>query len=254
MPPPGFDTIALMSRQYVFLAATLLALALALPIHAQEEPPPLWSGTGELSFVAISGNTDMSSLGFGAELFWKPLPWEAEFKAAFVTTETEGEQTAESLNAILGIAREISPRTAGYGRANWLVNTFAGIDSRTFLEGGLAFKVIEQEEQELRLEGGVGYTIENRVDAEDLDFATGRGGVVYRWKFSETAEFGEDFSLLLNLEDADDFRIANLASISSRLTDLFSLKLSHALSFYNEPVEGFGDTDQIVSAAIVAKW
>jgi putative salt-induced outer membrane protein len=243
-----------MSRQYAFLAATLLALALASPIRAQEEPPPLWSGSGELSFVAISGNTDMSSLGLGAELFWKPLPWEAEFKAAFVTTETEGEQTAETLNAILGIAREISPRTAGYARANWLVNTFAGIDSRTFLEGGVAFKVIEQEAQELRLEGGVGYTLENRISGEDLDFATGRGGLVYRWKFSDNAELAEDLSLMFNLEDAGDFRIGNLASISSRLTDLLSLKLSHALSFYNEPVEGFGDTDQIVSAAIVAKW
>jgi putative salt-induced outer membrane protein len=243
-----------MSRQYAFLAVTLLALTLALPLNAQEEPPPLWSGSGELSFVAISGNTDMSSLGVGAELFWKPLPWEAEFKAAFVTTETEGEQTAESLNAILGVAREIGPRTAGYGRANWLVNTFAGIDSRTFLEGGMAFKAIEEEQRELRFEAGVGYTLENRAFGEDLDFATGRGGLVYRWKFSEYAELGEDFSLMFNLEDADDFRIANLASISSRLTDLLSLKLSHALSFYNEPVEGFGDTDQIVSAAIVAKW
>ncbi|MFN2239473.1 MAG: YdiY family protein, partial [Thermoanaerobaculia bacterium] len=243
-----------MRKQDAFLAVMLLVFALSLPARAQEEPPPLWSGSGELSFVAISGNTDMSSLGLGAELFWKPLPWEAEFKAAFVTTKTEGEQTAEALNAILGIAREINPRTAGYGRANWMVNTFAGIDSRAFLEGGLAFKVIEEDRQELRLEGGVGYTLENRVSGEDLDFATGRGGLVYRWKFSENAELVEDLSLMLNLEDADDFRIGNLVSISSRLTDLLSLKLSHALNFYNEPVEGFGDTDQIVSAAIVAKW
>ncbi|MFN2442277.1 MAG: YdiY family protein [Thermoanaerobaculia bacterium] len=244
-----------MSRHNPLFPTTLLAIALlGCPLLAQEEPPPLWSGSGELSFVSISGNTDGSSLGLGAELFWKPLPWEAELKAAFVTTETEGEKTAEALSAILGVAREINPRMAGYGRANWLSNTFAGIDSRAFLEGGLAFKVIEEEAQELRLEAGAGYTLENRVSGEELDFATGRGGVVYRWKFSENAELAEDFSLMFNLEDADDFRIGNLASISSRLTELFSLKLSHALNFYNEPVDGFDDTDQILSAAIVAKW
>lgn len=231
----------------------LAAVVFSFPALGQDAPAGPWTGSSELSFVMVSGNTDSRSLGFGGELLYQEDPWGAEFKASYVSLEADGELSAEALTALVGVSRLITERLSTYGRTSYLQNEFAGINSRILVEGGAGYLVLQGPVNHFRLEGGVGYTIEDQFD-EELEFLTGKGGAAYRRVISETAELTDDFNLFLNLEEMDDWRMGNVLALTSKMTDLLSLKVSHALSFYNEPVEGFEDTDQIVSAAIVAKW
>lgn len=239
----------------MFTHRLALLLTLAIPLAAQQTEPSLWSGSGEISYVSTSGNTDTSTLGTAFDLLYQPRPvWSAELKAAFVDSENQGEQTARALTALLGVNRDLRETLTTYARAAYLQNRFAGIDRRLTYEAGLGWDVIETDRQALRLEAGLGHTQEERIDSPDVSFASGRTGANYRWNFSETSSFNEELSLLMNLESGGDYRILNVASIQAGLTSIFSLKVSHALSYVAEPVPGFESTDAVISAAIVAKF
>lgn len=231
----------------------------AVPLTAQEPPapappPPLWSGQGELSFVATSGNTDTQTLGIGAEVVYQPLPWSVAFKAAFVRNESEGEEKANSLALMLRGARTFTPRFEAFARGDYLKNRFAGIESRVSGEGGVAYAVFPNPPHKLKAEAALGYTTEQRVAAADRDFPSARVGLFYEWQISRTAVYSEELSFIEDLEDTENWRIVNAGALTADVTKVVALKLSFAILYSNEPVPGFGKRDTTFSAAVVAKF
>ncbi len=236
--------------------APLLALALPALAAADEppKPPPLWSGKAEVSYVATSGNSDTKTLGAAGETEYQPGPWSGKLKLEFVRAEADGKENARSFAGLLRGARKLSARLETYAEGTYLENTFSGIDHRVAGEGGLAYLLVGPEPHSLKFEGGIGYTKEDRSNGDDRSFATGRLGLLYKWKFSKTAEFSEEASFTESFKDSKDWRFANTASVSAGLTTVLSVKISHALQTLNEPVPGKKKTDTITSAALVAKF
>jgi putative salt-induced outer membrane protein len=235
------------------------ALACAASLSAQTPdpaptPPPLWSGKGELSYVATSGNTDTQTLGAGAELEYRPSPWAVQFKAAFVRSEADDVENARALTASLRGSRTLSPRLEVFARGDYLKNRFAGIEDRYSGEGGAAYALFPNPPNKLKVEAGLGYTRELRTAGEDLAFPTARAGLIYEWQISRTATYAEEFSFLSNLEEGSDWRIVNTGSLTAEIVRALALKLSFAILYANEPVPGFRKRDTLVSVAIVAKF
>jgi putative salt-induced outer membrane protein YdiY len=50
----------------------------------------------------------------------------------------------------------------------------------------------------------------------------------------------------------EDVRLLNTAAINTKLSDVFTLKLSNQLTFDNVPVEGFQKLDQTTMVTFVA--
>jgi putative salt-induced outer membrane protein len=226
-----------------------------------EAPPRTCSGSAEFAFVSTTGNTDTQTLGLGGLVECKPGLWTYTAKGAFIRSEADDIENARSIDALFRAARELTPRLKAYGQFGYYQNEFAGIENRYALEGGLSYLLIDHEKHSLEIDGGLGYTSEDRVPIfvpvfidDDLSFATARVGAIYRWKISATAEFGEDFGFTLNLNDGDDWRFANAVYIAAEINRIFSLKLSNVITYLNNPVPGFGTTDTTTSAAIVAKF
>jgi len=251
-------------KQFFFML--LLIVFFSIQAHAQEplpappEPPPhTCTGSAELSFVSTSGNTDTQTLGLGGSIECKPNKWTYTAKAAFIRSEADDVETAKSLDTLFRAARDLAPRLKAYGQFIYFQNEFAGIENRYAVEGGLAYMLIVHPKHTLEIDGGIGYTKEDRVEVigipdEDLSFATARTGAIYRWKISENAEFGDDTGFTFNLNDGNDWRFGNVAYIAAKLTTVFALKFSYAVTYLNNPVPGFGKTDTITSAAVVAKF
>lgn len=235
---------------------SLLAVSWAAAALAEEppKPPPLWSGKVEASYVATSGNSDTQTIGAAGEVEYQPLPWSAKAKIEFVRAEADGQVNARSFGALLRGARKLSPRLETYAQGAYVENTFAGIDHRVAGEGGLAFLLIPPEPHSLKVESGLGYTKETRTDGDDHSFGTARVGLLYKWKFSKTADFSEEASWTESLKDSKDWRFANAAAVSAGLTTVLSIKVSYVLQTLNEPVPGKKKTDTITSAALVAKF
>ena len=239
-------------------ALWILILMLIVPVSVvaqEEEPPPKpWSGVAEISYVATSGNTDTSTLGTSGELHYTRELWTGDLKAAYVEAESEGELRARTITALAGATRKLREDLGAFGRLGFLQNEFAGIDRQLSAEAGASWSVLEGEIHLLALELGGGFVSEDRIDAADRDFATASAGAKYRWKFSANGELAEEAVLRHNVEDSDDWRFVNVASISAGLNSILSLKLSHTLQYSNEPVPGFDKTDTTTAAALVAKF
>jgi putative salt-induced outer membrane protein YdiY len=106
----------------------------------------------------------------------------------------------------------------------------------------------------LKVNTGIGYANEQRVIGEDLSNAEFLTGASYKWTISPTADLTDDYDFSVSFSDAGDWRNANIATLTAKLTTLFSLKLSNIVRYVHEPVVGFENTDTITSIALVAKF
>jgi putative salt-induced outer membrane protein YdiY len=106
----------------------------------------------------------------------------------------------------------------------------------------------------LKVNTGIGYANEQRVIGEDLSNVEFLTGASYKWTISPTADFTDDYDFSVSFSDAGDWRNANIATLTAKMTTLFSLKLSNIVRYVHEPVFGFENTDTITSIALVAKF
>lgn len=223
--------------------------------YTEDEPPaPQWTGKGELSLVATAGNTSTQTLGMNGELDYHPALWQTTARVAFVRAETDGEETARSLSTDLRVSRDLTARLGVFGHAGYLRDTFAGIEHRLGADGGITYAVVDAAPHSLKLDAGLGYTNETRVDEPDRSFATGTLTLVYKWALSTTTEIANDAAFTANLQEGNDWRFNDTVAVSARLNSVLALKLSYALKFLNEPVPGFKKTDRVTSVALVAQF
>jgi putative salt-induced outer membrane protein len=228
-------------------------------VHAQTPAPeptpvPLFAGKGELSFVQTGGNTSTQTLGFAAEGEYRPAPWSLKLNLAFVRAETDEEVKAKSFLAGLRGTRKIADPLEVYAEAGYLKNTFAGIDNRFSLGGGVLWTFVKTPQHLLKGDVGLAWVRELRVTGDNLSFLAGKLGGSYKFTLSKTAEFTDDAAFLFDFSDSGDWRFNNVAAVSASMTTVFSLKASHTLAYIRKPAPGFGRTDTITAAAIVAKF
>jgi len=249
-----------MTRVWTYLAAGLVCLC-ATPAAAAGQtpqapppPPPHVEGTGELSFVTTSGNSQTDTIGLGGSLIYRPSPWVIDSKVAFVRTAANDVVNARALTAVSRLSRDLTPRLALFAQYDFLNSPFAGISQRHTIVGGVSYKAIDHAQQTLHVDGGVGYSSETPVGLPRTNTATVLGGVGYKWKISDTSDFTEDARIVESLSHGDDWRFDNAAALTAKVTTRLSLKLSHLTHVVNLPTPGFKKTDTIASAALVAKF
>lgn len=219
-----------------------------------DPPPPLVEGSAELSLVSTAGNSEMSSLGVGGTLIWRPNPWKTDARVSFIRSETRDVETARAFVASVRQARTLTPKLDAFGRFEFLVDEFAGIDNRWTLDAGLGFTAMDDARHRLRFDAGIGYAHESRLTGADLDGALANLAGTYRWQFRQNASLDNLSLFTLSFDRAEDWRFRNSLAVSAAMTRLLSLKVAHELKYVNAPVEGFEKTDRVLSAAVVAKF
>jgi putative salt-induced outer membrane protein len=193
-------------------------------------------------------------VGLGGELTYRPDPWTLATKAAYVRNEAASALKAESFDLAFNASRPVRPRLMTFGRYEYLHDRFAGIEQRQTLEGGVGYVVVDTAPHKLTVEESLGYAHEGPLLGPTLSNGILTTAVLYTVKISKTAEFSEDGRLVLSLADGSDWRVANVASVTAKLTTLLSLKLSNTVRFVNAPVVSFEKTDTITAVALVAKF
>lgn len=241
------------------LAVLMFVVACSVPLFTQQpaQPPPSpppHEGTAEFSFVGTSGNSSTQALGLGADFTLRRNLWVYNAKAAYVRNESDDELKAEAFAASFQASRTLNARLSAYGKYAFLRNTFAGIENRNSVSGGVEYMIIQPEPHRLKVNAGIGYANEQRVVGEDLSTAEFLTGASYKWTISPSADLTDDLDFSFSLSEASDWRTANIVALTAKLTTLFSLKLSNIVRYVNQPVEGFKTTDTLTSIAFVAKF
>ena len=221
-------------------------------------PPPVWFGKVDFSFLSTSGNTDTTSIGGGLEVNYNPKPWLFTLKGAYLKAATDGVTTAEAETFSLRASRQLTERIDVFVGAGYLRNRFSGINNLYNFDGGAGYKIVDTKSQFLRVEGGFGYTTEQDILLGIIvpyrNYANARAALNYKWTFSKTAAFTNDFTYLLDLDDTKNWFMTNKAAITANLTSILALQASWTLFFRNQPVPGFDNTDTATAVGIVAKF
>lgn len=237
-------------------ASIVLCLALAaVPVVAEEEAPESpWAGEAGLSFVATSGNTDTQTLGLTFKLDRTPDPWGWELRAAFLTAEQNGEKTAEKYEVGARALRGLNERWDLFGGLSGEKNEFAGFDLRAVAEAGATYKALLGPEHNLSFDGGLTWTTEDYVDGGDDNYLGAILGLAYKWQFSETASFSQRLIWYPNFEESGDWDATSETALQASLNSRLALKLGYLVRYYNEPLEGFDDTDTTATASVVLSF
>ena len=246
-----------MLRQQILALASLVflpGLVAAQNAPSDGEETNRWSGTAEMSALATSGNSDTRTFGLGGEVVFDPGTWKWLTRVAYVETEADDVLRVRSQSALLEASRTMSKRLDMYGRGGYLRDLFAGIERRLTTEAGLAYQVISTEPHSLQLLGGGGFIREQRLAGDGLSLATTNATGRYTWALTETSALTEEAAFVADLSTGDNWRFSNELAATAALSNRLSLKVSHKLSYLNEPVPGFRKTDTILAAALVANF
>lgn len=235
------------------LAGTVLMLATA-PAAAQDDVG--WSFKGELSTVLTEGNSSALTLGLRTALTrtWENAEWRIEAGGVStesgtitrtavgtgsdfeVVTDTERRTTAENYAVKTRYDRELSDASFVYGAADWLRNTFAGIESRLVLGSGGGRTWWEDDTSRLRTGVGVTFTFENDVvKSGSGDFPGLRASYDYERELTETSAMESLLVADLNLDDTGDLRLDWTNALSVAINSTLALEPGLQLLWRNQP-------------------
>jgi putative salt-induced outer membrane protein YdiY len=259
-------------------------MLLALAAHAED---PKFEGTAKeaeelekpeahlaaaLGGALTAGNTATMLLNarFDGSYKWKmnrfTLDLGANYGRSVVDADANGhlDDTERAVGAVdtakRGFAdgrydRFFSDKDSLYALAGAYTDKFAGYDWRTHGQLGYSRILVANDTVHLLAELGADVARENYVAGVDPNEAwvlAARGFVGLDVTLSENAKITETVEVFENVVDPADMRLLNNLGLTAKLSDKFSLNVSHQLAFDNVPVEGFRKADHLVMVTFVA--
>lgn len=160
--------------------------------------------------------------------------------------------------------RFLTQKDALYLWAGALHDPFSGYKVRVHEQLGYARKLVDAEDTQMGAEVGIDWAHEffTEAQATGIDFLetspdyenvlAGRVGLTFSHAFNQNVSFTDSADAYVNVVSPEDVRVLNTAALNTKLSDVFSLKLSNQLTFDNVPVEGFRKVDQVTMVTFVA--
>lgn len=230
---------------------TLLSLVpVAVAAQAADSATSPFSGNVDLGLVAASGNTDILTFSFGEKLVYQRGKWTVTQGLKMVNSQSKGVETANEYGAYVQPAYVLSPRLKGYLLGSWDRNPFLGIAQR-FQEGlGISYGAVQAPRHTLTLDLGVSYFQQDFTSGLSSTFPTARGQATYKYAFTGKAYLEDIFVYLPNLQDGNDYRINNQASLVAPVAGWLALKAGYLIQYQNAPQPGFGTTDNLYTTGL----
>jgi putative salt-induced outer membrane protein len=209
--------------------------------------------TAELSYVQTSGNTDIVTFSGKNKLVYHFLErWAGTWNVGALFSEVDGEDTAERYYTDLRLDFKATEHLFYYGLGGWLRDEFAGFENRYFGGLGAGYHFLTGDKHFLSAEAGLNYASEEYIDGTEEDFYEGRIFGNYTYALNPKTKFSQDLEYLDNFDDSAKYKIKSVSSVTTMLTDQFSLKLAYEIFYNNEPTpDTLETTDTIFSAALV---
>ena len=249
-------------KRTAILSLAILALCVAArPATAQDAAPaadaaappePAWAVKLGLSYLATSGNSDTSSLGFDAGVVKRPEPWGVELTAQFNSAEQDGQKTAERYFAGVRATRAWTDRWDAFVGLSAEQDEFSGIDLRGLVEAGVVYHALLGPRHKLDLDVALTWTDEDRVPPNvDDSWIGGLLGARYELAVSDSAAFSQQLRYYPNLDDGGDWRADSVTALTAAINQQLAVRLSHEIRYRNQPIGAIDDTDTTSKVSLV---
>ena len=229
-------------------------------VSAQSTTSPWLSGSAELGYVNTTGNSESNNINAKLSLARETKSWLHSLKLAGIGASSEvsnngvssSQRSAEKYNFEYQADRKLDEIKSLYAFTNYEKDRFSGFDEQSAVGVGYGHKVLNQLNQQMQIEVGPAYRINNPIQGTSEKEVVLHLGENYVWDFSETAKF-EQF---LVIDAGNDNTISRLGvSVTAKLTGALALKLATEWKLTENPgfdASGgeFDDLDSVTTANI----
>ena len=223
-----------------------LALVAAQAAGAAEGEGP-WEGKATLGYLATSGNSDSLSVNAGAEVGYTAGRWHHVAEVSAIGAQQEEETTAEAYKAVWRSEYSFSETDYLYGRLRWQKDKFSGYDQQITESVGYGRRLLDNDRHTLNAEVGVGARQSDLRDGTSEEEVILRGALDYTWQFSETAEFGQDFSVESGSENTF---IESVSEVKATLVGKLALVASYTIRRNTTVPAGSEKTDTFTALSL----
>ncbi|MGD8699186.1 MAG: DUF481 domain-containing protein [Gemmatimonadales bacterium] len=226
--------------------------------RAQEEDEQNWAFTTEISGVWTAGNSESNTLGLAATLSREWTRSLLKFEGGAIRTEsgtttrtavgttddfevvkeTVRTKTAENYYLRGKYDYKFSERFYALAGADWLRNTFAGIDSRLLLALGAGNIWLDGERMRLTTDYAATYSFQEDVIKNPFiksDFPGARLSYDFWWQLTSSTEFESKLTGDFNLDTTDDIRLDSVNSLPISISSKLAFKPSLQILWRNDP-------------------
>ncbi len=208
--------------------------------YAADEKQGPWSGNAAIGYLATSGNTDNSNLNTNFEIGYKSGKWLHQFLASAIHASENDATTAEAYELGWKSERSLSEHNFLFGRVNWREDRFSGYDTQLSETVGYGRHMIDSNAHKLSLEVGLGGRQSELIDGSKEDEMIVRGGLSYKWIFSETSEFDQD---IVVESGSNNTYIESASAVKAKLIGNLALVASYTVKNNSSVPVGSEKTD-----------
>lgn len=253
-------------------ALTVLLLAPALAVA--EPPAKSWTGTLGAGLINLAGNTNTTTVTGATSLQQQTDGWIFGFKATGAYGRTQPVDRAQPAQTValaatgqLRVDRKLGPHATVFALGGVDTDHVASIEARPYGEGGLGWIWLDQKpdggktELFLRTDAGFRYADERRWqyyataaapegDLPDLETASPRLGVAFRYGFSKDVAFVEEAEGLANVSGDEHYWARSLTKLTSRLAGTLTFGVAYLVAWDSDPAPGKVDTDRSLTVTL----
>lgn len=204
-------------------------------INPPGEKPVQLEGSILLGGTHASGNTDRA--GFSVAIDGVRKARRHRFNLGILGNYSEENNEVSARNAFGRLKYDyfFTEKFYGYLSTELLYDKFKDLNLRTVVGPGIGYQFWDDDIRSLAFEGGIAYYNEDRNEAEDASWITGRFACLFSYKFSTGTSFSEKLTLYPSFENVGEYTLRNEASISSPIAFGWSLQLKNILEHDSEP-------------------
>lgn len=207
-----------------------------------------WRGDAELGYLEQTGNVDSSTLNTSGRMELETTNWRHSVRADLIFTKPSGEDTREQYLLIQRTALKLSRKDYIFERLRYDRNRAQGLQYRVSEVLGYGRRLVNTESMLWDAEVGAGARQSLFNDESYEAEAIGVFITEFDWKFAENADFNE----YLAVEAGEINTVTNsVTSLTTRIKDNFSMRLSYDVTHNSNVAEDREKTDTITSATLV---
>jgi putative salt-induced outer membrane protein YdiY len=251
-----------MNRRLVCFLILLVNVAAARSAVGQPPKPEDAPGTdvqAGASFVGVRGNAESQTLGADFSMSYRQAPW--RFDAAASTVHTSGDNVQEIDRDIEStrVKRDLTPMIAATAGQKLEHDPNAGIDLRSIIDGGLAWKLVRQPSWTLDGITSLAWNHEHPIGSLEAtvpstNHTVGVLELLSKVPFNAAGSTTQRVTWYPDFTNYDGTRVEAEITAQAAMSQRIALKLGYLVRWVNVPLPGLKNTDTTTTASIVVTW
>jgi putative salt-induced outer membrane protein YdiY len=230
----------------------LIGLLASAPAFAADKEKP-FSMDGEFGFISTSGNTETTSIKAKLSAHQELVMWSNDYKVEGLYKKDEVSEVSQTTAQKYFLSGQgnyklTNPDHRIFGFASYEDDRFSSFDYQSTIAAGWSQKVWQDDASQFNYSIGPGYSFAKRQTGESENGAIVRASMNYQLKISDTAQFKQVVSTEIG---SDNTKSKSESSVSAKISDGFSLKVSLVLDHNSDVPDGKENLDTQTAVTLV---